>query len=105
MGVSPVELAAGRPFVLRVELQNRGVCPWTADLDYRLELTGDVKRLGLPDQWKYQGASMVFGDRRVIELSGRTPKRPGEAKVSLSFFAPRQDRGPVITKDVTLRWK
>jgi hypothetical protein len=105
MAVSPEELPAGRPFVLRVELQNHGVCPWIPGVGQQLQLQGGVKRLGLPGSWDYQGPWMVFGDRRVVELQGTTPKEPGELELRLSFCAAFRNVYPFLQKDIRLRWK
>ena len=105
MAVSPEELPAGRPFVLRIELRNRGVCPWMAGVGHRLELRPEARRLGLPAQWDYQGPAMVFGDRRVVELRGIAPKEPGETQLHLGFYAPFKNAYAFIQKDVKIRWK
>lgn len=105
MTVSPGEITAGRPFVLRVELQNRGVCPWVPGVGQQLQLEGDFKRLGLPSHWNYEGPWMVFGDRRVIELQGTAPKEPGEIQLHLSFCAAFRNVYPFLQGDLILRWK
>jgi hypothetical protein len=109
MVASPEELPAGQPFVLRVELHNRGVCPWLPDLKPRrhyLLIEGEAqKRLGLPGLWEFRGQPMVFGDRRVIELRGTTPTEAGEAQLRLSFYSPARGDRPFIQHDLKLRWK
>lgn len=109
MTASPAELPAGQPFVLRVELHNRGVCTWLSGLKgafHHLLVKGEAqKRLGLPEVWYYDGAPMVFGDRRVIELRGTTPKEPGEAPLNLSFVAPARQGRPFMRHELKLRWK
>ncbi len=105
MTVSAADFSAGRPFVLRVELKNTGVCPWIAGVGHRLEVRGDTQRMGLPAQWDYDDPPMAFGDRRTIELRGVAPKEPGEAKLHLSLFAPFRNAYAMMQQDVTVRWK
>jgi len=105
MAVSPAELAAGRPFVLRVRLQNAGVCPWIPGVGHRLEIRGEVQRLGLTDPGDFLGPPMVFGDRREIELRGTAPQQPGEVKIELVFLAPFRNVHPFLRQEVTLKWR
>jgi hypothetical protein len=105
MTARPEELPAGKPFVLEIELQNRGVCPWIADVGQHLELRGDVQRLGLAADWSFQEPCMVFGERRTIQLRGIAPKEPGETQLHLSFYAPFRNAYAFIQKDLHLRWK
>lgn len=98
-------LSAGRAFTLRVALENTGVIPWRPDVGQRIELSGDVERLGLSAQWDYRGDWMVFGDRRTIELHGTAPDEPGRAEITLDFIAPFRGRYPFITQKVSLEWE
>ena len=105
MEVAPGELAAGTPFTLRVSLENSGVIPWMAGVGQRIELSGEFEKLALPAQWDYQGDWMAFGDRRTVELAGKTPDGPGQARIKLEFLAPFRNRWAFITKEVSLAWK
>jgi len=102
---TPTEVLAGQPFTLRVELANEGLWPWSPGVGQRLELGDDAQRLGLPANWDYEGAPMVYGDRRVIELHGTAPAEPGEGAVPLSFLAPFRYPSPFIRETVSLRWR
>ena len=98
-------LRPGEPFVLRVKLHNRGGCPWMTGAGQRLELTGDVEKLGLPATWEYQGEPMAPGDRRTIELRGTTPREPGAAKLTVAITAPYRVPEKFATAEVPLGWK
>jgi hypothetical protein len=98
-------LAAGRPFTLRIRMVNAGVCPWIPGVGHLLELGGDAARLGLPLHWDYESPSMVFGDRREIELRGMAPAEAGKAMIRLSFLAPFRNAHAFLRKDVELQWK
>ena len=102
---SPEEISAGRPFTLRVHLRNTGVWPWTSRVGPRLETRGEAGRVGLPDAWQYEGAEMVFGDARTIELRGTAPKEPGQTALRFLFYAPYRSPQVLVDRDVTLRWK
>ncbi len=51
LSVETDTLRPGEPFTLRVKLHNQGVCPWVAGAGQRIEVTGDVAKLGLPAVW------------------------------------------------------
>jgi hypothetical protein len=104
VAVVPGKMRAGSPWVLRVELQNRGIAAWTAQTGPLLQLRGDAARLGLPPQWNFDGECMVFGDRREIELRGTLPKTPGEAKLELLLVAPFRHGQPFERRELMLRW-
>jgi hypothetical protein len=103
MRVSPPRLTPGQGFDLEIELQNMGVIPWIAGPGNDLVLQGDTKRLGLPDQWSYDGPPMVFGDGRVIKLHGVAPEQPGSAKIKIDFQSGYRDWAP-FSQTVELKW-
>lgn len=103
--VAPVALKAGEPFVLKVELQNTGVCPWIAGVGHRLELGGDAAKLGLPAKWEFAEPPLVFGDRREVELRGVAPREAGEGSVKLTFWGPFRVPQVVAEQRVTLQWQ
>ena len=104
LAVSSQELLAGRPFSLRVEVCNSGIYPWTPDIGPCLQLRGDVQALKLPSRSRFQSA-LVFGDRRTIELTGKTPDQPGEVQLQVVLAAPVPDAPPFVLKKIKLRWK
>ncbi|MCL4218917.1 MAG: hypothetical protein KJ052_18195, partial [Candidatus Hydrogenedentes bacterium] len=103
--VSPVHAEAGKPFVLRVEIRNTGVCPWIEEAGQRLELTGPVAELSLNKTWTFTGEAMAPGDRRTIELEGLAPAASGECEVVLAFY--NASRAPVKCAEAkaTIIWK
>ncbi len=103
--VSPVQVVAGKEFTLRVELRNAGIWPWVAGVGQRLELGGDASRLGLPARWDYEGAPMVYADRRVVEVRGTAPAQPGEGTVDVSLFAPFRNPTAFAKESVRLQWR
>jgi hypothetical protein len=105
MSVETDALRPGEPFTLRVNLHNQGVCPWVTGAGQRLELTGDVEKLGLPAAWDYEGEPMAPGDRRTVELRGMVPKESGEAKVTVAVIAPYRVAEKIATAEATLAWK
>ena len=105
LSVETDSLRPGEPFTLRVDLHNQGVCPWLAGVGQRIELTGDMAKLGLPAVWQYAGEPMVPGDRRTIELRGTVPKEPGEAKLTVAWISPFRVPEKIATGEATLVWK
>lgn len=103
--VSPVHAEAGKPFVLRVEIRNTGVCPWIEEAGQRLELTGPVAEFSLNKTWTFTGEAMAPGDRRTIELEGLAPAASGECEVVLAFY--NASRAPVKCAEAkaTIIWK
>jgi hypothetical protein len=104
ISATAVEAAAGKPFVLRVTLRNRGLISWVMKAGQRLEV-GDAARLGLPERWYYDGDPMAPGDTRTIELHGTAPAQPGEADVTLAFFPPFDCPVPTMKTTAHVRWK
>jgi len=105
MEVKSNPLTTGQPLTLNVLLRNSGMIPWMPDVGMRIELSGELEKLGLPSKWNYQGDWMVFGDRRTIALQGKTPDEPGEALIKLEFISPFRGRHVFTTKEVNLTWK
>jgi hypothetical protein len=101
----PAPLRAGETFVLRIELHNRGVCPWVPGLGQRLELTGATAALGLPSAWEFDGPPVAPGDRRVVELRGTAPREPGQGQVDCAFLAPYRAPERFITCTANLAWQ
>ena len=102
--VLPSRLTPGQPFELKIELQNGGCIPWIPEVGNDIELQGETKRLGLPDQWNYDGPPMVFGDRRVITLRGVAPQQPGTAQIKISFMAQFRDSYAFLSQSIELKW-
>jgi hypothetical protein len=105
LSVETDTLRPGEPFTLRVKLHNQGVCPWVTGAGQRIEVTGDVAKLGLPAVWQYAGEPMAPGDRRTIELRGTVPKEPGEAKVTVAVISPFRVSEKIATGEATLVWE
>ena len=100
-----LDAQAGKPFVLRVELVNTGICPWIAQAGQRLELTNLPEGLSLPEAWTFTGEAMVTGDHRVIELKGTAPAAPGAADVGLAFYSPSRVPSKCAETSVSLLWE
>ncbi len=98
-------LRPGEPFTLKLVLSNRGVCPWVAGSGQRIELQGDLEQVGLPAVWVYEGEPLAPGDRRIIELHGKTPAAPGEAKLTAALFAPYRVPEKIDEADVSITWR
>ncbi len=98
-------LRTGEPFTLKLVLSNRGVCPWVAGSGQRIELRGDLEQLGLPAVWVYEGEPLAPGDQRTVELHGKTPVAPGEAKLTVSLLAPYRVPEKIDEADVSITWK
>ncbi|MBL7043540.1 MAG: hypothetical protein ISR77_33215 [Pirellulaceae bacterium] len=80
------------------------VFPWVAEKGPRIELKGDVPRLGLPAKWNYAGESMVFGDRRTATLKGTTPEKPGETEMTFEFVSAFKGRSVFARERVSVAW-
>jgi hypothetical protein len=104
MTAAPVELAAGQPFTLHVELRNTGVCPWVAEAGQRLEFSGAAEQLGLPASWTFEGEPMAPGDRRTFEFAGLAPAEPGSAEITLTLFNPYRSPAPCVTMIANISW-
>ncbi len=102
--VAPVELRAGQPFHLDLELQNTGIFPWVEGRGARIELSGEVDELGLPATWNYTGKPMVFGDRRTLTLEGMAPERPGQMEITFEFVSAFKHRWVFARDRITLSW-
>lgn len=128
LAVSSQELPAGRPFNLHVEVCNGGIYPWIPDFGPCLQLRGDAQVLRVPIKTGHQGTAgpalssdllaslklaprlrfqspLVFGDRRTMELTGKTPEQPGEAQLQVFLAPPIPDAPPFVLKEIKLRWK
>lgn len=105
LSVLPVQMAPGKPFTLQVVIHNSGIWPWVAGVGHRLELGEDAARLGLPAQWDYDGAPMVYADRRVVELHGVAPAQAGEGTLDLRFLAPFRNPTPCAQCSAKLQWR
>ena len=105
LNVETTALRAGEPFTLQVKLHNQGVCPWVSGAGQRLELAGDVDKLGLPAVWEYEGEPMAPGDRRTVELKGMIPQEPGNARVTVAVISPFRVPEKIATGEATLAWK
>jgi len=102
---TPPALRCGEPFTLRIELHNQGVCPWLAEAGHRMEFTGAVKGLGLPEKWDFTGEPVAPGDRRMLEFTEIAPKDPGAGEVVFAFVSPFRVPEQFIKGSVKLEWK
>lgn len=98
------QLAAGHPFELKIELQNRGCIPWTTGAGYEIRLECETKLLGLPDQLTYEGAPIVFGDKRIFTLQGVVPAKSGEAQIKIDFIVPSRAIETLLNKTINFKW-
>ena len=98
-------LQPGKPFTLRIELHNKGICPWVAGAGHRVEFSGVAATLGLPATWEYEGAPMAPGDHRTIEFHGIAPKEPGEGDLILTLLSPYRIPEKVINEKIHLVWQ
>jgi hypothetical protein len=105
MTVMPVEIRAGQPFTLHVELWNTGICPWVAEAGQRLELSGATEQLGLPASWTFEGDPMAPGDRRTLEFVGQAPSDPGSADITLTLLNPYRVPAPCAVTTAKITWK
>jgi hypothetical protein len=105
LNVSPLEVAAGQPFELTVELANRGVCPWIPGVGHRLLLEGDFKKLGLPETVDLAGEWVLPGDKRRLTLKGSAPATSGQSEFTISFVSPFYLFQAVMDNRVQLVWK
>jgi len=101
--VLPVSLTPGQSFELQVELQNDGCMPWISRVGQGIELQGDTARFGLPAGWNYEGAPMVFGDKRIITLRGVAPTQPGKTEIKINFRSPALGRPVLISQTAELK--
>ena len=99
------DVSAGQPFTLKLELRNEGIWPWTSDAQFRIRLSGEAARLGLPETWEYVGDPMVFGDRRTVEIQGTAPREPGTAQIEFEFSSPRHGRLGSVGGKCAITWK
>ena len=98
-------LQPGKPFTLRIEFHNKGICPWIAGAGHRVEFSGAAIALGLPAAWEYEGAPMAPGDRRTFEFHGIVPKEPGEGDLNITFLTPFRIPEKMINEKKHLVWK
>jgi hypothetical protein len=101
------QMVAGKSFVLRVHLRNKGVYAWQPEPGQRLQLrlSGDAGRLGLPTQWDYAGEWTVFGDQRELELRGVVPQLAGKAIVTATLVSPFGLGIPVAQQTIKVQWE
>jgi hypothetical protein len=102
---TPPALRCGESFTLRVELHNRGVCPWVAEAGHRMEFSGAAVTVGLPEIWAFTGEPVAPGDRRVLEFKGVAPKEAGAGEVLFAFVTPYRVPEQFIKSSVKLEWK
>ena len=100
-------MVAGKSFVLRVLLRNKGVYAWQPEPGQRLQLRlgGDAGRLGLPAQWDYAGEWTVFGDQRELQLRGVVPQLAGKAIVTVTLVSPFGSGIPVAQQTIKVQWE
>ena len=103
--VSSTNLPSDSEFDLVIKIQNRGVRPWNKANERLLNLEGEFATLSLPSFWKPGEAPMVFGDRRTLRLTGRTPKESGSAEISLVLKSNHRASYEFLRKQLTLRWE
>ena len=102
---APSPLRCGEPFMLRVEVHNRGVCPWVAEAGHRMEFAGAAASVGLPATWDFTGEPLAPGDRRVLDFKGVAPKEPGAGEVVLTFVTPYRVPEQFLKCAVNLEWR
>ncbi len=102
---TPPTLRCGEPFTLRVEMHNRGVCPWVAEAGHSMEFSGVAASVGLPALWTFTGDPIAPGDRRVLEFKGVAPATPGAGEVSFDFVTPFRVPEQFIKGTVKLEWR
>ena len=90
---------------LKVELTNKGACPWIPDVGHRLVLEGDAKRLGLPESVDFAGEWVLPGDKRTFTLSGTAPTQRGAGELKIGFIAPYRDTWAFIDQKVKMEWR
>lgn len=105
MSVSPLQVAAGRPFDLTIELANQGVCPWIPGVGHKLLLEGDSRSLGLPETVDFTGEWVLPGDTRRITLRGTAPATAGQGELKLSFASPFYLYQAVMDRKIPMVWK
>ncbi len=109
VGTAQVEtlpaLKCSEPFTLRIELHNKGVCPWVAEAGHRMEFSAAASEVGLAEQWDFTGEPVAPGDRRMLEFKGVAPKDAGTGEVSFAFVSPYRVPEQFIKGSVKLEWK
>jgi hypothetical protein len=105
MSVSPLQVAAGRPFNLTIELANKGVCPWIPGVGHKLLLEGDFKSLGLPEMVDFAGEWVLPGEKRRMTLKGAAPATGGHGELKVSFVSPFYLFQAVVDKKFQMAWK
>jgi hypothetical protein len=90
-------------FTLRVELHNRGIVPWIAAAEHRLELGPEAGRVNLPARWNFSGEPVAPGDWRTVELRGRVAAGADETELTLAFFPPFDTTEPTMRATVRVR--
>ena len=105
MTVSPLQVAAGKPFDLTIELANKGACPWIPGVGHKLLLEGIFKSLGLPEITDFEGEWVLPGEKRVITLKGTAPATTDQGELKVSFVSPFYLFQAVMDQKIQLAWK
>ncbi len=100
-----LQFRPGKPFTLKVELGNTGVCPWLPTVGQYLEIAGDGEKLGLPKSLAFLKEPMVFGDTQVVELQGVAPAQPGEGELDVKLHDPFRTLVVKIETKAKLKWE
>lgn len=105
MQLKTMDINAGQPFTLTVELRNTGVCPWIPGVGQQLQLSGVAEQLGLPKSWPYNGEWIVPGDTRTIQLQGTAPSTPGSGILKVGLTSPFRVPEEFTKAEINIEWK
>jgi hypothetical protein len=102
--VSPLTLKCGEEYDLELEIHNSGIRPWGKDNPTLITLTGDHKKLGLPDRWGPEKNYIFPGDKVRVHLKGKAPEGPGESKIKLEFKTNHRVSYAFGEKQIVMKW-
>lgn len=101
IAMSPIEVVAGEPYTITVEIQNTGIIPWDKT---DVLISDNPMELG----WMIESMEEVTiapGDRTTLTIKGN-PLAPGsEIDVSISIISPTRNRAKLAEVPVHIVWK
>ncbi len=95
-------LEAGKPFEMRLDVQNTGFIPWDA---FQVEFSESAKALNLEAKPESERHWIAPGDHAAQVLTGTAPETPGETELTITVYSATRGRSKMGETSVKLIWK